>query len=130
MQLRDQTITAQGVLSLVAIAVMLGYAAHALQLVPGQGEPAYAQEQIQTEAASTPQEQVKPDLATAKPAIYAGFVLKDGSTFLLRSSWGATYHLDDASKVEAFAGKSVKVTGKLDPTAELIYVEKIEETRA
>jgi hypothetical protein len=125
MRVRDQVITAQGVLSLVAITAMLGYAAHALQVVPPQPFTAYVQDgQAQP---ATPREEAA---TAAKSEVYTGTVVKHGSGFLLRGSSGAVYRLDDPSKAQRFAGKSVRVTGKLDETLKLIRVEKIEEMRA
>lgn len=126
MRERDQVITAQGVLSLIAIAVMLGYAVHALQIVPRQTVAAHAQDQQQSAGPVT--QQAGPD--AAKTAVYTGTIVKLGSGFLLRGSSGTDYHLDDPSRAQPFAGKPVKVTGKLDKTLQVIRVEKIEETRA
>jgi uncharacterized protein YdeI (BOF family) len=129
MRERDQVITVQGVLSLIAIAVMLGYAVHALQIVPRQTVAAYAQDQQnQQQPAGPATQQAGPD--AAKTAVYTGTIVKHGSGFLLRGSSGTDYHLDDPSRAQPFAGKPVKVTGKLDKTLQVIRVEKIEETRA
>ena len=129
MRVRDRVITAQGVLSLVAIAAMLGYAVHALQLAPQQSVAAYAQDrQPPVSATQSATQQAGPDAGT--PAVFAGTIVQLGSTFLLRGSSGAVYRLDDASRAQQFAGLPVKVTGKLDSTMKVIRVVKIEETRA
>jgi hypothetical protein len=125
MRARDSAITAQGILSLVAIAMMLGYAAHALHLVPQQSVAASVQDRPPAISAT---QQADPD--AGKPAIYAGTIVQLGSTFLLRGSSGAVYRLDDPSRAQRFAGLPVKVTGNLDPTLKVIRVVKIEETRA
>ena len=126
MRVRDEVITVQGVLSLVAIAAMLGYAAYSLELAPRQPVEAFAQDRQPQPPAAAPM--ANPD--AAKSAVYAGTIVKHGSGFLLRGSSGAVYHLDDPSKAQPFAGKVVKVTGKLDQTVTLLHVEKIEEIRA
>jgi hypothetical protein len=129
MRVRDRVITAQGVLSLVAIAMLLGYAAHALHLLPQPSVAAYAQDrQPPVSATQSATQPAGPD--AGKPAIFAGTIVQLGSTFLLRGSSGAVYRLDDTSRAQRFAGLPVKVTGKLDPTLKLIRVEKIEEARA
>jgi hypothetical protein len=125
MRARDSAITAQGVLSLVAIAVMLGYAAHELQLAPQQSVAASAQD---PQPAASATQQTQP--VEGKPAIFAGTIVQLGSTFLLRGSSGSVYRLDDPSRAQRFAGLPVKVTGKLDSTLKVIRVVKIEETRA
>jgi hypothetical protein len=63
---------------------------------------------------------------TTASSVFTGTIVKDGSNFLLRESTGNVYHLDPASSVEAFAGKSVKVTGKLEESAKIIHVDTIE----
>ena len=126
MRARDSMITAQGVLSLMAVAAMLGYAAHALQLVPPQSVAAYAQDGQQTPVAAT--QQTGPD--ASKPAVFTGTIVQYGASFLLREPAGMVYQLDDSSRAQRFAGLLVKVTGKLDPTLKVIRVVKIEETRA
>jgi Protein of unknown function (DUF5818) len=125
MRARNSSITAQGVLSLVAIAMMLGYAVHALQLSPPQSVTAYAQDRQPPVSAT---QQAGPD--AEKPAVFAGTIVQLGSAFLLRGSSGAVYRLDDSSRAQQFAGLPVKVTGKLDSTLKVIRVVKIEETRA
>lgn len=117
----DQAITAQGLLSVVAIASMLAYAGYTMQL--GHSESVSASAQVVQAGAS------------AQRAAYTGTVVQLGSGFLLRDPAGTVYQLDDASlddasKAQAFAGKSVKVTGRLDQMGQLIHVERIEEMRA
>jgi hypothetical protein len=130
MRARDSAITAQGVLSLVAIAVMLGYAAHELQLAPQQSVAASAQDPQPIASATQQTDPVEGKPDEGKPAIFAGTIVQLGSTFLLRGSSGSVYRLDDPSRAQRFAGLPVKVTGKLDPTLKVIRVVKIEETRA
>jgi hypothetical protein len=125
MRVRDQVITAQGVLSLVAIAVMLGYAGYAMQVVPAHSVAAYAEER-QTAAANLQEASA----SAASSAVFTGTIVKQDSGFLLREASGMTYQLDDPSTAQAFAGKSVKVTGKMDRAVKLIHVEKVEEMRA
>ena len=124
MRARNSVITAQGILSLIAITVMLGYAGHALQLVPRDYVEAYAQDR--QPAASTTQ-QTGPE--AGQLALFAGTIVQNGSSFLLRGPSGAVYRLDDSTRAHRFAGLAVKVTGKLDSTLKVIRVEKIEETR-
>jgi hypothetical protein len=117
------------VLSLVAIAAMLAYAAYQLELGPHESVAAYTQE-IQPAGSSYPVKVASQAAAeTAASALYTGTIVKHNADFVLRGSTGVLYHLDNPTKAEAFAGKSVKVTGKLDETATVIHVEKIEELR-
>jgi Protein of unknown function (DUF5818) len=127
MRVRDQLLTGQGVLSMAAIAVMLGYAAHAMQIVPEQPTAAYAeQRQVQPPPAGPLEAAAK----AAKTTALIGTVVRNGPGFLLQDSLGAVYRLDDPSKAQRFAGKPVKVTGKLDETVKLLHIETIEEIRA
>ena len=128
---RDQAITVQGALAVVAIAAMLAYAAYSLELAPHDQVAAYSQEMPMHPAASYPAaaNPVVSDLAVPS-SFYTGTVVKNGTGFLLRGASGALYDLDDALKAQPFAGKAVKVTGKLNETAKLIHIEKIEEVPA
>ncbi len=69
-------------------------------------------------------DQAKPD--EAKAATFTGTIVKQGDSYVLRDSSGAVYRLDNASRVESFEGKSVTITGKLDPQTKTIHVESIE----
>jgi hypothetical protein len=126
MRVRNSSITAQGVLSLVAIALMLGYAAHEMQIAPPQS--AYAQDRQPSAAATAQTGQAGFD--ASKPVVFTGTIVQQGASFLLRESAGIVYQLDDPSRAQQFAGLPVKVTGKLDATLKVIRVEKIEEARA
>jgi len=96
-----------------------------------------AQEPSATQPAPT---QEKPDMqqptqtpsdkdATAS-SVFTGTIVKDGTSFLLRESTGNVYHLDPASTVEPFAGKTVKVTGKLEASSKVIHGDTIEAVQA
>jgi hypothetical protein len=117
------------VLSLVAIAAMLAYAAYELELGPQESVAAYTPE-IRPAGSSPAKIASEAAAKTAAGPLYTGTIVKHDAEFVLRGSTGALYHLDDPSKAQAFAGKSVKVTGKLDESAKMIHVEKIEEFRA
>jgi hypothetical protein len=74
------------------------------------------------------QDQPKQDQAQA--TTFTGTIVKDGEQFLLHATSGGIYKLDDSTRAQAFEGKSVKVTGKLDTDAKLIHVENIEAVSA
>lgn len=65
-----------------------------------------------------------------KSMTFSGTVAKKGNGFILRDSSGAVYRLDDSSRAARFEGKSVTVTGKLDPQTKTIHVETIEGASA
>jgi hypothetical protein len=119
MQKRNRVFTAQGVLSLFAVSVLLGYAAHAVQ-------PAAARWSV---GAQEPQ-QAQPDPNETKSTVFTGTVVKRGSGFILREPTGTFYRLDAPSKVQPFEGKSVQVAGKLEEKVKLIHVEDIKELSA
>jgi len=52
--------------------------------------------------------------------------VKDGEQYVLRDSSGSVYKLDDSSRAQAFEGKTVKVTGRLDANSKMIHVSSIE----
>jgi len=121
--------TAQGVLSLFAIAALVGYAAHTMQASPPNSVELYAQAAQQSPSdPNAPANQ--PDQRGTKSTIFTGTIVKDGSDFILRDPSGAIFHLDDPSKAQPFAGKSVKIVGKLEATSKLIHVENIKEINA
>ena len=70
------------------------------------------------------QDQGKPD--DAKTSSFSGTFVNQGETYVLRDSMGAVYRLDNASRAAQFEGKTVTVTGKLDPQTKTIHVESIE----
>ncbi len=59
-------------------------------------------------------------------SVFQGTVLRNGERFSLRTSAGQIYQLDDPQNAQTFEGKSVRVTGKLDGSAKMIHVERIE----
>jgi uncharacterized protein YdeI (BOF family) len=77
-----------------------------------------------------PPSQVQPEQAMpnqdAKTATFSGTVVKDGEQYVLRDSSGSVYKLDDSSRAQAFEGKTVKVTGRLDASSKMIHVDSIQ----
>jgi hypothetical protein len=120
MQTHKLDFTAQGVLSLFAIAALVGYAAHSIEASPPKSMELYALAAQQAPA----------DPNISKSAVFTGTIAKDDSDFILRDPSGAIYHLDDPSKAQPFEGKSVKIVGKLEATSKLIHVENIKEINA
>jgi hypothetical protein len=129
MRKRNPILTIQGILSLLAISIMLGYAAHAFQPAPEPSAALAAQEPTPAPAPGQVQP-AQPDQSAAKSAVFMGTIVKDGSDYVLRASSGDVYRLDTPAKVQRFEGKAVKVTGKLEESARLIHVDTIEEASA
>jgi hypothetical protein len=79
---------------------------------------------VQSSALPMPTLQAKP-----QPEIetFMGTVLKNGENFVLSdSATKTTYTLDNAKKASAYEGTTVKVTGSLDVSRNLIHVETIQ----
>src|SRR6266496_596562 len=57
---------------------------------------------------------------------YTGTVSKEADGFTLKVSETATYKLDNQQQVQQYEGRRVRVTGTLDPSINLIHVDKIE----
>ncbi|WP_348263116.1 DUF5818 domain-containing protein [Telmatobacter sp. DSM 110680] len=78
----------------------------------------------------TPPSQTQPDQTMpnqdSKTATFSGTVVKDGEQYVLRDSSGSVYKLDDSSRAQAFEGKTVKVTGRLDANSKMIHVDSIQ----
>jgi uncharacterized protein YdeI (BOF family) len=78
-----------------------------------------------------PPSQTAPDQATPNPdssktSTFTGTIVKDGEQYVLRDSSGSVYKLDDSSRAQAFEGKTVKVTGRLDANSKMIHVDSIQ----
>jgi uncharacterized protein YdeI (BOF family) len=67
-----------------------------------------------------------PNQDSSKTATFTGTVVKDGEQYVLRDSSGGVYKLDDTSRAQAFEGKTVKVTGRLDANSKMIHVDSIQ----
>ena len=78
------------------------------------------------EPKTTPPALIQPDTDSSKSTTFTGIIVKDGEQYVLRDSSGGVYKLDDSSRAQAFEGKSVKVTGRLDADSKIIHVDTIE----
>lgn len=77
-------------------------------------------------AQTAPDQTMQPNQDQSKAATFTGTIVKDGENYVLRDSSGGIYKLDDASRAQAFEGKTVKVTGKLDADSKMIHVDSIQ----
>lgn len=57
---------------------------------------------------------------------FEGTVVRSGDAFVLRDASGQDLRLDDAAHVQSYEGKAVTITGRLDPAAKSIHVERVE----
>jgi len=76
----------------------------------GQSSPSAAGSQGQVPAADT----------------FTGTVSKEADGFTLKVSESTSYKLDNQQQVQQYEGQRVRVTGTLDPSVNLIHVDKIE----
>jgi uncharacterized protein YdeI (BOF family) len=79
----------------------------------------------QNPPAQTSPDQTMPN-QSSKVTTFIGTVVKDGDQYELRDATGSVYKLDDSSRAQAFEGKTVKVSGRLDPNSKMIHVDSIE----
>lgn len=85
--------------------------------------PAFAQNSV---AVLQPQSTPASDDAN-KAIIFEGQITQANGKYVLRDSAGkVSYLLDDQDKAKEYDGKSVKVTGTLDPTSNTIHIVEIE----
>jgi Protein of unknown function (DUF5818) len=75
----------------------------------------------QSSAASTASQGQDPTANT-----FTGTVSKEADGFTLRVSESTSYKLDNQQQVQQYEGRRVRVTGTLDPSINLIHVDKIE----
>lgn len=57
---------------------------------------------------------------------FVGTVSKQADNFVLRVSASTSYKLDNQSQVQQYEGQRVRVTGTLEPSINLIHVDRIE----
>jgi hypothetical protein len=89
--------------------------------------PALAQ---QPSSAPMPQDQQEqqapPQSSDNQIQTFQGTIARSQGQYILNSASGATYQLDDQKSAKAYAGRSVKVTGTLDASGNMIHVSSIE----
>ena len=93
---------------------------------PNSASPMPVIQEPQTPPSQTPPDQAMPNQDSSKTATFTGTVVKDGEQYVLRDSSGSVYKLDDSSRAQAFEGKTVKVTGRLDANSKMIHVDSIQ----
>ena len=79
------------------------------------------QQQPQTQ---TPSTETSAGSQSAEQA-FQGTISESQSGYVLKDSTGTTYQLDDQKKAKDFSGQSVKVTGTLDSSTNMIRVSSI-----
>lgn len=100
-------------LAMAVTASMLAVSAPAKAQATRDQQPTAAQPQNDTQAQD------------AKP--FSGTIVKEKGKLVLKdAAANVSYQLDDQEKAKQFEGKQVKVTGKLDMSANVIHVENIE----
>lgn len=77
-----------------------------------------------TEHASPSSPQSQDRSATAQT--FTGTISKESDSYVLKVSASTSYKLDNQSQVQHFEGRRVQVTGTLDPSINLIHVDKVE----
>jgi uncharacterized protein YdeI (BOF family) len=93
---------------------------------PVSASPMPVIQEPQTPPSQPPPDQAMPNQDSSKTATFTGTVVKDGEQYVLRDSSGGVYKLDDTSRAQAFEGKTVKVTGRLDANSKMIHVDSIQ----
>jgi uncharacterized protein YdeI (BOF family) len=93
---------------------------------PISASPMPVVQEPQAPPSQTPPDQAMPNQDSSKTATFTGTVVKDGEQYVLRDSSGGVYKLDDTSRAQAFEGKTVKVTGRLDANSKMIHVDSIQ----
>lgn len=110
--------------------LLLGISACALFLVSAQAQgiaSSYSATPMPLiQEPQSPPSQAAPNQDSSKTTTFTGTVVKDGEQYVLRDSSGSIYKLDDSSRAQAFEGKTVKVTGRLDPDSKMIHVDSIQ----
>lgn len=113
-------------LGLSSCALMLASVPAFAATTPNSASPIPVIQEPQTPPSQTPPDQAMPNQDSSKATTFTGTVVKDGEQYVLRDSSGGVYKLDDSSRAQAFEGKTVKVTGKLDADSKMIHVDSIQ----
>jgi len=113
-------------LGLSSCALMLASVPAFAATTPNSASPMPVIQEPQTPPSQTPPDQAMPNQDSSKSTTFTGTVVKDGEQYVLRDSSGGVYKLDDSSRAQAFEGKTVKVTGKLDADSKMIHVDSIQ----
>lgn len=109
----SQTIT---ILALVAVLAAMTIPLPAQQR-PSAPMPRDQQQQEQQEQPQTSDNPVQ---------IFQGTIARSQGKYVLTTSSGSTYQLDDQKTAKAYDGKAVKVMGTLDSSGNVIQVSSIE----
>jgi lipopolysaccharide export system protein LptA len=116
--LEVQVMTTFNPLKLVTIVLVIGLATI----------PLYAQEQPGAQSGQSPS---SAQSAQAQPQTFSGKIVKSkGGLALKDEATNTTYKLDNEDQAKQYAGKSVKVTGTMDPATNTIHVANIEMANA
>jgi hypothetical protein len=67
-----------------------------------------------------------PDQASEPIQTFTGLISKEADSYVLKVSASTSYKLDNPRQVQQYEGQRVRVTGKLDASAHLIHVDKVE----
>jgi lipopolysaccharide export system protein LptA len=120
--LEVQVMTTFNPLKLVTIVLVIGLATI----------PLYAQEQSGAQPGQSPSSgQSSAQSAQAQPQTFSGKIVKSkGGLALKDEATNTTYKLDNEDQAKQYAGKSVKVTGTMDPATNTIHVANIEMANA
>jgi uncharacterized protein YdeI (BOF family) len=113
-------------LGLSSCALMLASVQAFATTTPNSASPMPVIQEPQAPPSQTPPDQAMPNQNSTKTTTFTGTVVKDGEQYVLRDSSGGVYKLDDSSRAQAFEGKTVKVTGKLDADSKMIHVDSIQ----
>ena len=96
--------------------------------VPDPQQQPQQEPQTQTPSSETsPGSQSTSTPTSTQPAeqSFQGKISESGGSYVLKDSSGTTYQLDDQKKAKDFSGQSVKVTGNLDSSTNMIRVSSI-----
>jgi len=128
MQLHNRLLVAQGVACLISLNWATPASSLVMQSTLDDQATVARQEQQQPKTSPDMQQPdpAQPDQSASKAVVFTGTIAKDGSDFILRDSSGAVYRLDAPEKAQPFEGKSVKVTGTLEASANVLHVQLIE----
>jgi uncharacterized protein YdeI (BOF family) len=120
-----KSIRIHALLGLSSCALLLA-SAQAWGTNPRSATPMPVIQEPQAPPSQAPPDQTMPNPDSSRTSTFTGTIVKDGEQYVLRDSSGSIYKLDDSARAQAFEGKTVKVTGRLDTNSKIIHVDTIQ----
>jgi hypothetical protein len=86
-------------------------------------DPSAQQPQQPSQQQQAPDSQAQSQSPSSSGQVFTGTVVKAGDKYVLQSSNGTSYDVDDQAALKKYEGKQVRINGTLDPDGKTIHVK-------